>query len=276
MQSINTPPKPKRKSKFHLFLELSNYDSISGLSRLVNVSEFTGPYESLKLGNGGSWCRDEGLRKKDFKLITIKNNGLLTCKGFDGNELEIAEIKSLINYSQFHFPVEKGAPGTSIKYIQVVGKKNKSSCDRDIRQDIRTYFGNKACVNCSLSKTPSKCHLFVVDHKNSLYNDPRVLNTQTQRLDDFQSLCNKCNLIKRSVTEKERKSRKRCAGTLVESVAHFGIDFIAGDELLDFADPNALVGTYWYDCAQFRKDALRLYVGKHRALLNEMTPPVAP
>lgn len=262
--------KPKPKSKFELFLELSQYDVESGTSRLVNVSEFTGRFESLKLGNGGSWCRDEGLRKKEFKLITIKNNGLLTCKGFDANEKEIATIKKLINYSKISFPVEMGIAGTSIKYLQIVGKKPKRSCFRAIRQDIRKHFENKACVNCALSKTPSKCHLFVIDHKNSLYNDPRVLNIHTQRIDDFQSLCNKCNLIKRSISEKERTSGKRHAGTLVESVAHFGIDFIQGDESFDFDDPNALVGTYWYDCDQFRKNALQIYMAKHHRLLKEI------
>ena len=29
----------------------------------------------------------------------------------------------------------------------------------------------------------------VIDHKNDLYNDPRVLNSDTQVPDDFQTLC---------------------------------------------------------------------------------------
>lgn len=42
-----------------LFLELAQPDE-TGFSRCVYVDEFTGRYEQLRLGNGGSWCRDNG------------------------------------------------------------------------------------------------------------------------------------------------------------------------------------------------------------------------
>lgn len=45
-------------SKVDLFLELAKPDE-TGNSRKVLVSEFVGKYEPLKLGNGGSWCRDD-------------------------------------------------------------------------------------------------------------------------------------------------------------------------------------------------------------------------
>ncbi|QOR04898.1 hypothetical protein [Campylobacter cuniculorum] len=45
-----------KQSKTKLFLKLAKPDE-KGFSRWVSVSEFVGAYESLKLGNGGSWCR---------------------------------------------------------------------------------------------------------------------------------------------------------------------------------------------------------------------------
>lgn len=44
-----------KQGKIELFLKLAKPDE-KGFSRWVNVSEFVGTYESLRLGNGGSWC----------------------------------------------------------------------------------------------------------------------------------------------------------------------------------------------------------------------------
>ena len=33
----------------------------------------------------------------------------------------------------------------------------------------------------------------------------------------------------------------------------FGIDFIKGDETLDLSNPDAMIGTYWYDPLEFMK-----------------------
>lgn len=43
-------------TKKDLFIQLAQPDS-EGKSRWVAITEFTGDYASLTLGNGGSWCR---------------------------------------------------------------------------------------------------------------------------------------------------------------------------------------------------------------------------
>lgn len=53
----------------------------------------------------------------------------------------------------------------------------------------------------------SKSHL-VTDHKNDLYNDIRVLNSKTQTVDDFQCLCNHCNLQKRQISKQTKIEKK--------------------------------------------------------------------
>ena len=91
----------------------------------------------------------------------------------------------------------------------------------------------------------------VTDHKNDLYNDPRVLCAATQTIDDFQCLCNHCNLQKRQVSVKTKQTNQRIPATDIPQLAIFGIDFIHGDKTFDPSDVNAMVGTYWYDPVAF-------------------------
>ena len=118
---------------------------------------------------------------------------------------------------------------------------------RPIRSDIETHHKQKGCVVCG---THSE---LVTDHKNDLYNDARVLNKETQTIDDFQCLCNHCNLQKRQIAKITKKTKKRIGATTIPSLAIFGIDFTTGDETFDETDVNAMVGTYWYDPVAFMK-----------------------
>jgi len=118
---------------------------------------------------------------------------------------------------------------------------------RPIRKDIDKYYKSLSCVVCG-----SKSDL-VTDHKNDLYNDMRVLDRKTQTLDDFQCLCNHCNLQKRQVSKITRETGKRYGATNIPMLSVFGIDFIVGDEDFDQTNTNAMVGTYWYDPIAFMK-----------------------
>lgn len=64
----------KRGSMAALFLELARPDK-EGFSREVYVEEFEGKYERLYLGNGGSWCRDDGPLGKVFNIQREKDKG---------------------------------------------------------------------------------------------------------------------------------------------------------------------------------------------------------
>ena len=46
---------------------------------------------------------------------------------------------------------------------------------------------------------------------------------------------------------------KRYGATQIPQIACFGIDFISGDDTFDPDDPDAMVGTYWYDPVEFMK-----------------------
>lgn len=121
---------------------------------------------------------------------------------------------------------------------------------RNIREDIKNEIlhSEASCVMCN-----SKTNL-IVDHKNDLYNDKRVLNLKTQTVDDFQCLCNSCNLKKREISNKTKKDKKRYGATNIPQFKTFGIDFIdGGDETYDPKDKNAMKGTYYYDLVNFNK-----------------------
>jgi len=118
---------------------------------------------------------------------------------------------------------------------------------RPIRKDIDKHHKKTGCIVCG-----SKSSL-VTDHKNDLYNDPRVLNRRTQTIDDFQCLCNHCNLQKRQICKITLRYGKRIGATSIPSLSVFGLDFIEGDESFDKNDICAMKGTYWYDPIEFMK-----------------------
>lgn len=133
-----------------------------------------------------------------------------------------------------------------ITHIQMDGwNPDQIESKRPIRNDIREALQNEPCVVCGCRSS------IVIDHKNDLYNDPRVLDAMTQTVDDFQPLCNHCNLQKRQVSVEMRRSGKRYPATNIPSIAIFGVDFLFGDESYDPEDPNATMGSYWHDPVAF-------------------------
>ena len=138
-------------------------------------------------------------------------------------------------------------PSGKILKIRLNGiNPNKAdSLNRPIRDDIHAHHKKMCCVACGSSSD------LVTDHKNDLYNDPRVLNSKTQTIDDFQCLCNHCNLQKRQVSKKTVELGKRYSAANIPMLSIFGVDFTQGNETYDKDDINAMVGTYWYDPVAF-------------------------
>ena len=87
------------------------------------------------------------------------------------------------------------------------------------------------------------------DHKNGRYNDERVNNIRTQKLDDFQPLLRKINYKKRAECEK-------CINTGIRFDAKkFGYNksYSRGDKFHD-GTKNGCIGCFWYDVLDFRKN----------------------
>jgi hypothetical protein len=255
---MDSPPKPRRvkvrkpkpavpkKSKIELFKELGNYNKTTCSTRVVNTNEFVGKYTDLKCGNGGSWCRRSAM-EPNHKAFTVNHKGRITFHWNQTDEEEIL-VRSLVEeYNRVNGVSTEN--GNGIRLVCIIDKASEDT-QRPIRDDIRKAICSKPCVVCVTSKT-------VCDHKNDLYNDPRVLNTATQVLDDFQPLCNHCNLQKRQVVKETRATGKRYSAKNIPIVALFDIDFISGTEEYDSDDPNAMVGTFWYDPVAFMSEIKR-------------------
>lgn len=123
-----------------------------------------------------------------------------------------------------------------------------NSHKRPIREDIKKFHIKTGCVVCG-SQSDLR-----IDHKNDLYNDPRVLSRKTQTKEDFQCLCNHCNLQKRQICKNMKETGIRYKATNIHQLSIFGIDYIEGDETFNDQDPNTLVGTYWYDPIRFMEE----------------------
>lgn len=241
-KSINIMAQPsqlKKITKSSLFKELANFDPETGKSRIVCVDEFCGEYSSLVSGNGGGWCRLDGDFGRKYMVCIAKHNGELRFS-WDPTD----EERALISEEMTTFEGAVFKKGLAIYLIKICGRLDRSSA-RPIRSDIRNALKEGPCVSCG---TTSQIE---IDHKNGLYNDPRVLSSETQTVDDFQPLCKHCNDQKRQTYNYTKKTGKRYAASQIPMLRSLGIDFIKGDESFDPTDPNATVGSYWHDPVQF-------------------------
>jgi len=210
-------------SKIENFIELSGFDEKKPYEhKIVSVDQFIGKYNNLKLGNGGSWCRNSAW--KHHKVATMKKNGVINYLWETDNENE----KSIVSKAFRVYPVTKG---NSIQYFGIFGLKEQNKL-RPIRSDIKDYWVKFPCVFCGLKEN------LVCDHKNDLYNDMRVLNTKTQTLDDFQPLCKHCNALKREAKKKKFSAKE------LPMYSHYSIDF--------YWEQNP-EESFWYDPIKFRK-----------------------
>ena len=229
--------------KIELFKKIGNYNTITNQTRFVSKDEFIGEYSELFFKNGLDWCRIESARKTIYKIATMTANGKNIRLLWDNyTDIEKAEIEKEF---KDNCKILKGV--NRVQYIKIFGLKNKNDYNYSIRKDIKKHYQNQKCVVCG-TNTDVQC-----DHKNGLYNDPRVLNIKTQTIDDFQPLCRHCNCQKRQVEKKTKETSIRYGATNIPSLAIFGFDFIEGNETINLEDINALKGTYWYDPVDFMK-----------------------
>ncbi|MFD1094994.1 restriction endonuclease [Salegentibacter chungangensis] len=163
----------KKGSKAYQFLELANPNE-DGISRVVEVSEFTGSYSNLKFGNGADWARRSSLFQRVFKVEFIKAN----------------------------------SPGFPTIAIKLNGYKEKLSSNvQTIHPKIKKELAKKRCI--ILGTTRSCDHKTEVDHKDGRKDNPRVMNPKTQRIEDFQPLSKPANDAKRQFCKVCAKTNQR-------------------------------------------------------------------
>lgn len=243
----------KKLSKYKLFIELANLDD-NYKSKVILTDKFIGKWLPLKHSNGASWHRRDSTLCKLYKISTMSANGKISIK-WNFTDDEKKDVYKC--FSKF-----KILKGSYIKYIKVFGKNNTSTLGRPICRNIRIDLlkNGSTCVFCGSSSN------LIIDHKNDLYNNPRVLCTKTQKKSDFQVLCNGCNLRKRENSNKSKKECKRKGVSnipFLKSLSKYN-EFIGGNENLDIKNVNAMKGTFWYDPKLFIERTIEKIIIKTR------------
>lgn len=187
--------------------------------------------------NWGSNGVGDRFGRKMFNYTVIYKNGKTTC--YSENDCDVIDdniLKTFVN--------EARNDGSGIIGLFIHSLRQKTS-RHPIRKDIGDEVRKRYCVVCG-SRSDVIC-----DHKNDLYNDDRVLNTKTQNIDDFQALCNHCNLQKRQVCKDERKNNVLFSAKSIPQFSRLKFDFPWEKKEFDLTDINCKVGTYWYDPLAF-------------------------
>lgn len=206
-------------TKTELFIELANPNK-DGISRWVSVKEFTGKYRSLKLGNGGSWCRKNSTLQKKY----------------------IVEFDKEISI------------GNSIDAIRLNGLRKNNTFNQHIRTDIKEFYKNKKCVMLGVSGNSENTKI-EIDHKDGRKDDMEVSSVKTQRLEDFQPLCKAANDIKRQICKKCKETDIRWSAKNIKGNPY---PFYKGDER--YIEELGCEGCYQYDPVEYRKETCRMLI----------------
>ena len=92
--------------------------------------------------------------------------------------------------------------------------------------------------------------------KDGRKKDSRVLNTRTQRIDDFQPLSKPANDAKRQFCKKCKETGNRYDAKLLG----YNISVMEGS--IKYSEKLGCVGCFWYDPIAFRKELVKNKVGK--------------
>ena len=227
----------KELSNSNLFI--SKYLNEDGTSDIIKRFDLEKPFAWT---SGDSIVRNDGCLGKKYKIFRF------SCEiNFINKKSKCwiltDEDKTMLN--RIHSTLTFKTKGATVEYIQFFGMADTEIIDKGIRSDIRNAINKRPCVHCGI-KEEIQC-----DHKNDLKNDPRVLKTKNQTLDDFQPLCRSCNIKKRNALQYTKKNGVRYGASKI--LPGWMVDFTIGDETLDFDDPNWYKGTYWGDCVAFRQ-----------------------
>jgi len=270
--NIITKPKKIKKKKLNVICKECNKSSTNKECFCDKLEYYNENMESI-IKIQLIWRRKKNIMNKSYKKLTKKQKSV--DKIFKPNKYGISEWKTrnelsntnlkLTNngncrhgkfFNDCRFIWERKTDKRTVVAIRTNGfdiYNNENINKRNIRQDIKNYHYKTGCG--------SKSNL-VIDHKNDLYNDPDVLNVNTQKIDDFQCLCNHCNLQKRQVCKYTKENKKRYGATNIPQLKIFNIDFIFGDESINLNDKNGLKGTYWYDPIAFMEHIKKSFIYK--------------
>lgn len=198
-----------------LFLELAKPNE-NGISRWVDTSEFVGKYSSLELLNGLSWGRRSSALARKYNLETDKS---ITA----GNKIDRIRLNG---FNTCH----------------------TSTHTQSIRSDIKLEISKQRCV--VLGTNRSCDHKTEVDHKDGRKDDGRVMNTSTQKLEDFQPLSKPANDAKRQFCKECKETGNRYDAKKLG----YTVSFTYGK--LVYEEEIGCKGCFWFDPVAFRQELI--------------------
>jgi len=240
----NTNEKASEKSIEEIVIELSE-----NFSKII-PRDLLRPHKKLDWGDNGigdRWCG------KKFNYTSVTNKGV---KVYSENTEDSINPDILAKFLEEN-KTKKGILGI------FVHSKRENIVKRPIRKEIDKEIKKNACVSCG-SRSEIIC-----DHKNDIYNDARVLDTKTQVMDDFQPLCNHCNLQKRQIFKDEIKNGKIYSAKNLQKYQMFPFEFPWEKVALDISDIKTKKETYWYDPVEFNRK-IYLYITITLPILGEL------
>ena len=212
----------------------------------------------LQWGNNGIGDR---WVKKIFNYTVIQKNKIKTYSENDDEKINIEEIKLF----------QQNNIGIGIIGIMVHSVKINNTSSRPIKKEINDYYKKLPCVSCGSNSE------LTVDHKNDLYNDKDVLDKKIQKKEDFQTLCNHCNLQKRQICKKEKETNKLYSALNIPMFQIFKDEFFVNNNkfdwennVFDIKNKDSKIGSYWYDPVQFVKNIKDAYNNKILSLENSI------
>jgi hypothetical protein len=210
-------------------------------------------YKDLDWGNNGigdRWCN----KKFNYGVVY---GGKINYKIYSDDIDDKIPKNILIDFKNKH------KTGKGIIGIYIFSVKNKKYIEnRPIKLSIKNELNKKNCIVCGSNNE------IIVDHKNDLYNDKKVLDTKTQTLYDFQPLCNHCNLQKRQICKDEKKNNKLYSAKNILYFRVYEFEFPWEKKLFDIKDKNCKKDTYWYDPIEFHKKIY--YYVKYKIPINNL------
>jgi hypothetical protein len=186
---------------------------------------------------GGNGLGDRWLNKKYNYCVIYSNK---KPKNYSENDYDIIPNDLFKQFLNLKLKT-KGIIGI---YIY---SKRINSIKHPISKNISKIIKNQSCIICGTTND------IICDHKNDLYNDPKVLNISTQKIDDFQPLCNHCNLQKRQICKNEIKFTKLYSAKNIARYQQYNFLFPWEMKIYDKNDINCKKDTYWYDPIEFER-----------------------
>ncbi len=223
MKTLNFKFKDEKKNTIVDFLSKNKHTK---LFKWSNYFQTDWVFVEDLIKKGVKWSVNGNIRKEKpgplgifgkyfiWEYKRVRNNKIIKLRiiGIDNNYTELERYKTTI-------------PSIVHKYY----KKNKLKC-----------------IHCGTHKN------VLPDHKDDLYIVDAYHIKEHEIGQFFQPLCNACNLLKRGVSTKLKKTGLRQPPPYCITSLGFP-KFWKGDETLNKNSDKPLEGTYWYDIKAFRE-----------------------